>query len=349
MAVTAGYDIGGAHLKVALVDDGRVILARQLLCPLWRGIEHLDAALSEARDLSAGATSHAVTMTGELADVFPDRYTGVARIIERAGAALGPTLRVWMGQRGFGSAAEAEAHWLDTASANYLATATLAARLVRSGLLIDMGSTTTDIIRFQDGRVMVQGTTDGERLRTGELVYTGLTRTPVAMVSQRGLFKGEWQGLAREAFATMADVRRVLGTLPDGADLHGTADGRGASFEESSARLARVFGRDADEGSAEDWQASAREIEADQMRSIADAVRKVVTADEFPRGTTLIAAGVGCQAALLAGRSIFPEASASHAHFGQILLDAGRASAAAMPAATYYAPAVAVALLVAET
>jgi (4-(4-[2-(gamma-L-glutamylamino)ethyl]phenoxymethyl)furan-2-yl)methanamine synthase len=336
MTLTAGYDIGGAHLKVALVEDGRVILARQILCPLWRGIEHLDAALAEAKALTSGGALHAVTMTGELADVFPDRYTGVARIIERTVAALGPGVRIWMGRRGFGTPAEAEEHWADTASANYLATSTLTARLAGTGILIDMGSTTTDIIPFRDGKVIARGYTDGERLRTGELVYTGLTRTPVAMVTQRGLFKGEWQGLAREAFATMADVRRVLGTLPDEADQHTTSDGRGKSAEESRARLARMFGRDAEPGEDADWTTAAGDILNEQWRSIEDGIGQVLAAAAAAQ-PCIVSAGIGWVESEVLARRITNNARS----FGAMLAVPGELH----NAATWYAPAVAVALL----
>lgn len=336
MTLTAGYDIGGAHLKVALVEDGRVMLARQLVCPLWRGIEHLDAALAEARVLTAGAAVQAVTMTGELADVFPDRYTGVARIIERAAAALGPDIRVWMGRLGFGSATEAEEHWIDTASTNYLATATQVARIAGSGLLIDLGSTTTDIIPFRDGKVTARGYTDAERLRTGELVYTGLTRTPVAMVTQRGLFKGEWQGLAREAFATMADVRRVLDTLPEGMDLHATSDGRGKSIEESRGRLARMFGRDVDEATAQDWHAAASTILLEQWRSIEDGIGQVLSVSNAAHGS-IVSAGTGWVESDALARRVTGRALS----FGALLAVPGELH----NAVTWYAPAVAVALL----
>ena len=339
MTLTAGYDIGGAHLKVAIVEDGRVILARQLLCPLWRGIEHLDVALVEARALSAGVAVHAVTMTGELADVFPDRYTGVSRIIERAVAALGPDVLIWMGRRGFGTPTEAEEHWADTASANYLATATLVAKIAGTGILIDMGSTTTDIIPFQDRRVIARGTTDGERLRTGELVYTGLTRTPVAMVTQRGLFKGEWQGLAREAFATMGDVRRVLGTLPDEVDQHATSDGRGKSVEESRARLARMFGRDAEPGEEADWHAAASHILREQWQSIEDGLGQVLSASNTAHPIS-VSAGIGCVESDVLARRITSNARS----FGALLAVPGELH----NAVTWYAPAVAVALLAAR-
>ena len=55
MAITAGYDVGGAHLKVALAEDGRTIAALQLPCPLWRGLDRLDAAFAQAAPLVSRA------------------------------------------------------------------------------------------------------------------------------------------------------------------------------------------------------------------------------------------------------------------------------------------------------
>ena len=97
MATTAGYDVGGAHLKVALAENGRTIAVRQIACPLWKGLEALDAAFAEAEPLTARADRHAVTMTGELCELFPDRRTGVRGILERLETILPPGIRIWMG------------------------------------------------------------------------------------------------------------------------------------------------------------------------------------------------------------------------------------------------------------
>ena len=105
MAITAGYDVGGAHLKVALAEDGRTIAARQIPCPLWRGLEQLDAALVEAVALLARAEQHAVTMTGELCELFPDRQTGVREILAHLPPSSMRDLRVYMGLRGFADTA----------------------------------------------------------------------------------------------------------------------------------------------------------------------------------------------------------------------------------------------------
>ena len=302
MALTAGYDVGGAHLKVVLIDNGTLVHASQIPCPLWRGVAQLDVALSEALDITRNAQRHAITMTGELADIFPDRYTGVVMLVERLEATLGPGCSFWMGRRGMGSAADAMAHTDDVASANFLATAIVAARLARDGLLIDMGSTTTDIIALAGGLPVAKGWSDGERLRTGELVYTGLTRTPVMGVTTKGIFQGQWQGLARDPFATMADVRRVLGELPDGLDQHGTSDGRGKSVAESRARLARCFGRDAEAGEQANWMEAARAIADVQVESILEGCRQMGS-----RQGQVVAAGIGAGVvAQMAGRLQMP-------------------------------------------
>jgi uncharacterized hydantoinase/oxoprolinase family protein len=80
--------------------------------------------------------------------------------------------------------------------------------------MIDIGSTTTDIIPLDKGRVAVRGRTDTERLRTGELVYAGIRRTPLcALATELPLGQGPPIGLAAELFATSLDVFLTLGDL----------------------------------------------------------------------------------------------------------------------------------------
>ena len=55
MAITAGYDVGGAHLKVALAEDGRTIAADRSPVRCGAASTQLDAALAEARALIARA------------------------------------------------------------------------------------------------------------------------------------------------------------------------------------------------------------------------------------------------------------------------------------------------------
>ena len=337
MPITAGYDVGGAHLKVALAEDGRTIAVRQIACPLWRGLEQLDAALVEAVAIIARAEQHAVTMTGELCELFPDRQTGVREILSHLATELDADLRVYMGLRGFADTATAMAEPASVGSMNFLASAALVARRVPDALLIDMGSTTTDIIPIVGGQPAPHGLTDGDRLVSGELVYTGLTRTDLSVVAQRALFRGREQRLAAGGFANMADVRRVLGELPEGVDQHATLDGRGKSVEDSVARFARCFGRDAGDGSADDWRTSARDIADRQMSDVRSAVTNVLAVVGLPSHAPTVAAGVGA-----------PQIETLARMLGRETLRFGSLAAATPDCeawATRCAPAVAVALL----
>lgn len=338
MTITAGLDVGGAHLKVARTESGRVTHVEQIPCPLWQGMPHLDEALATAKPLIAGAGTVAITMTGELSDLFSDRREGVQTLVRRLDAEFGSTARFWMGRRGFGSATEAIANYIDVASTNFLATAALVARHHADALLIDMGSTTTDIIAIANGAPDSVGLTDADRLATYELVYTGLTRTAVMGVATSAEFQGKRQGLCREYLATMADVRRILGDLPDGLDQHATADGRGKSVPESIGRLARMFGRDAADGTDADWRAAAAGIAEAQVQSITEGYDAVTRRAGLPSHAPVVVAGIG---AGIVAMSVAARANREAIFFG----DLAGADAGSVASATRCAPAVAVAQL----
>ena len=79
---------------------------------------------------------------------------------------------------------------------------------------IDAGTTTTDLVPLEGGAVAARGYSDGERLAEGELVYTGVVRTPVMAVARTAPFDGRMQRIAAERFATMADVWRLWASFP---------------------------------------------------------------------------------------------------------------------------------------
>jgi probable H4MPT-linked C1 transfer pathway protein len=304
MALTAGYDVGGAHLKVALAEGGRTIAAAQFPCLLWQGLDRLDAAIAQAAPLLARAHRHAATMTGELCELFPDRAAGVAAIVDRLEALVGHNLRIWMGPRGFGTPDEARIDPMSAASTNFLAAAELAARHYDEAVLIDMGSTTTDIVPVTGTSLTPRALTDGERLATGELVYSGLTRTDVSTVARTVAFRGRKQRLAAGNFATMADVRRILGELPDDVDQHETADRRGKSLEESLARFARCLGRDRRDANLADWRSAAQLIATEQMDDIRRALLAACNLTGMPIDAPVIAAGIGAPQVFALARQV---------------------------------------------
>ena len=189
--------------------------------------------------------------------------------------------------------ADAAARAGDVASANWLATAALAARSVPAGLLADMGSTTTDLVPIAAGAPCPAGWTDAERLASGELVYTGLVRSFVFALADRVPFAGVWTPLAAEYFATSADVYRLLGELPEHADQMATADGREKTEAASRARLARMVGRDAAEATPAAWRALAAFLAEAQLHRITEAAMLVLSRADLPADAPVIGTGCG--------------------------------------------------------
>lgn len=346
MSTTIGLDVGGAHLKIAVLQDNRVEQATQCLCPLWQGLDKLDTALEDARPLTENATAIAITMTGELSDLFQNRKQGVDTLVDKLTNHFQGKERYWISGRGFGDAKDAKLHHQAVGSTNFVATATAAAQFAPNAVLIDMGSTTTDIVPIVGGKPTPKGLTDATRQQTGELVYTGLTRTAVMAVANRVPFNGTWQTLAREYLATMADIYRLMGTLPDCVDLHATADGQGKSLEESLIRFARMLGRDTHDTDhtvtgTDPWKASVAYIAAKQLRSIEDGLFQVLTAHPKLHNPTVVTAGIGAHI----GEEIARRLALVPIRFGKLI----NAPTNIENAATQNAPATAVALLYAAS
>ncbi len=294
MSVVIGWDIGGAHLKAARVSHGRVEAVVQAATPLWLGLGSLETALDALRAELGPADRHAVTMTGELCDAFPSRREGVAGLAAIAADHLAPAApSLYAGRAGFVELGEAGAHAADIASANWHASAALVGLKLRDALFIDIGSTTTDIIPVAAGEVAAIGYSDAERLASGELIYTGMTRSFVMALASQAPFRGAWTPLMNEYFANSADVHRVLHRLPDGADKMATADGREKSLEASRSRLARMIGREGDEGAPSEWDGLAAWFAEAQIRQIADAASLRLSRNDVAVAAPVVAAGVG--------------------------------------------------------
>ena len=295
-ASVIGWDIGGAHTKVAqLSSSGRVLQVTQYPCPLWRGIDRLDALLSQldaAMDLRG--CRHALTMTGELADIFRDRRDGVRQLLRHFGKHIAPSaVRVYSLDGSLRSVAWAQRHPEQVASANWHATANWIAHRLDNALLLDIGSTTSDLIPIRRGRVAAAGASDAERLRSGELFYSGVIRTPVMAVVDGVPFAGAWQRVAAEHFATLADVYHLTGDLAGREDQAETADGRGKSAEDCARRLARMLGRDLRAADLDAWWQVAGFIARTHQDRIRQGLELVLSRYPAAAPVPLVGAGVG--------------------------------------------------------
>ena len=291
-----GWDLGAANLKAVKLDgEGAVCAVIQIACPLRTGLDALRAGIEQVLDrLDAEGACHALTMSGELADIFENRAQGVGALVSAMRHRFpGESLKVYAGTAGFVGPDAAAGLAGQVASANWVAVTALAAAALGEGLVVDIGSTTTDIAPFVDDEVAAWGATDHERLAHGELVYSGVVRTPLMALLREVPFDGTWVEMMAEPFATTADVYRLTGGLPEHADLLPSADGRAKTLEASATRVARMLGMDFSTGELDEWVRVAAYVEECQLRRLIDAVCCVLSRGQVTRHAPLVGAGVG--------------------------------------------------------
>jgi len=289
-------DIGGANLKIA---DGKGFSVSRPF-PLWKEPARLAEVLRALLAESPRAEVLAVTMTGELADCFATKAEGVNAILDAVEqAAAGREVLVYLCDGRLVAVQAARAETLLAGASNWHALADFVRRFCRgeSGLLIDIGSTTSDIIPVGRKGIPVGpakpqaiGRTDPERLISGELVYTGVERSPVCAVVRELSWRGEACPVAQEVFATTLDAYLLLGDLAEDAEDFQTADGRSRTKKNALGRLARAICADVTMFSGEDGKRAAEAIREAQLDQLAAAAKRLLPHSPL---TTIILSGQG--------------------------------------------------------
>jgi probable H4MPT-linked C1 transfer pathway protein len=291
---TIGWDIGGVNTKVVRVAGDQVLSVRSRPFELQRDPGALVQVL-QTLATEVGASSgdvHAVTMTAELSQMFRTKREGVSFVLDSVEAAFPSCeISVYAVDGRFLSPAEARCEPLAIAAANWAATARLVSRHVADALLVDIGTTSTDIVPIVGGVVVATGWTDPDRLASGELVYTGAVRTPVEAIRSHVPFGSDEAGLSAEGFALAGDVHVWRGDLAPADYTAPTPDGRPATREFAGERLARAICADRDMLDVVGVTAIAAALAAAQVTRIADAIVKVCA--RHPTLHTAVVTGLG--------------------------------------------------------
>lgn len=300
-----GWDIGGAHVKAVMLDaQGEIVRVLQLACALWKGLPLLEDAIKHVLHdwhIEAAACDHAVTMTGELVDLFDNRLQGVRAIAETVQGYL-PHAEFYLASATQGArfTERVTGQEADIASMNWHASAQCLATSMAGDamLVVDIGSTTSDITLCDQQQVLPAGWSDAERMAKQGLFYTGVVRTPLMALgpcitwSEAGQTQPEPRHIAAEYFATTADVYRVLGELSPSYDLADTADGQGRAMVDSMRRLARMIGHDVEDKADDVWQSLALAFKATQLDYLQQAIQSAITNTASPV-KTLVGLGAG--------------------------------------------------------
>lgn len=315
--ISIGWDIGGVNLKVARVRADGDVKAISEAFSIERDGDQLAAALARlARALGAERGPHAVTMTAELSRRFRTKEEGVDAVLGALEEALpGSTLRIFDTAGTFVSPTEARRAPLSVAASNWLATAMIIAERHPDTIMIDMGSTTTDIIPIEGGHVVARGRTDPDRLASGELVYSGALRTPLEAIVTRAPWRGGMVRVAADEFACSADIHCWLGTLPDSAF---SDPGRMLARGQAGDHIARFICADRTLVDDDGITAIARHVSSAQCSDIAGAITEVRGRHPAVRSAVVLGLGapIAKMAAEQAGLEVLPldwDADASRA------------------------------------
>jgi probable H4MPT-linked C1 transfer pathway protein len=278
MAGVIGLDIGGVNTKAVWRDHGAV---RAVLRP-YDVVRDGGALTDLVRDVIAGlgpapAELVALTMTAELSDEFRTKREGVTFVLDAVEAAVAGSLLVLTTAGELVSVAEARARPLDVAAANWVASAMAVGARHSEALMIDVGSTTADVIPIAAGRPAATGRSDVDRLLAGELVYTGALRTNLAAIAPRVPVRGEWCPVASELFAISADVHLILGHVAPESYVCPTPDGRPASVACARERVARLVCADSEQLAEHEIETIAAYLHSEQVRQVEVAARQVST------------------------------------------------------------------------
>ena len=270
-----GIDVGGANVKI--VDDHGVHIH---YCPLW---EHAPITAQLDKYASLPDDGAVVVMSGELADCFSDKMEGISFIVDAVKKAF-PRARFYGTDDRFHTKAVPQ-----LAAANWLASAAYLKEEYPGALLLDIGSTTADIIplsRFAD----LKGLTDLMRLQNGYLVYSGMLRGNIATLLQSVVLDGIPTPTSSEYFAISADAHLALGHITPADYSCDTPDRKEKTMDASLKRLARVVCADLEEIGIKGALQIAGQFWERQQELICGQVRRIV---KESGSEEIIVAGIG--------------------------------------------------------
>lgn len=276
-----GIDIGGANTKIA-TSDGQITEIHYL--PLWKNAELTATLESIAARLKPSGV--AVVMTGELADCFPSKKSGVQYIKKAVETAFDSSKIRYVNVEGRLTEGK---NILSLAAANWCASASLIAEEFEDCILADMGSTTTDLIPIINRRPAAH-TTDFLRLLHSELVYTGVLRTSVATLTNHVHIRGRRCRLSTEYFANTADVHLLLGNITPAEYTCETPDGAEPDLPSSKRRLARTLCSDLTEITDKELYKVAEQLYQAQLEHIQEALEDIAHTHKLRH---VVACGIG--------------------------------------------------------
>lgn len=295
-----GIDIGGAHLKLVGLDTKKKIIhVSYLQCPIWENLNNLSHHLNKLKkSVKIDSVVCCITMSAELCDFFKNRSLGVRKISSICNK-TGLKFLFFSNRKGYFTKKLCPN---SISSMNWLAPAVFLANLLENAILIDLGSTTTDITIIKDSKIINKGFNDFDRLKNHELVYTGIVRTPIFSFSNKISIGKSHLRIVPEFFSNMADIYRINNSLPKNSDLLPSMDKRSKSLINSLRRVSRNFGFDYQHSQERLLKNISKKLINLQLKFIFESMHTQLKQKEISKKLPIIACGIGKELILNYGK-----------------------------------------------
>ena len=285
-----GIDIGGAHLKIIGVDENETIrFVDYSSCKIWNDIKTLRKKFLGLNKLfPQKKIKCALTMSAELCDNFKNRKHGVSTIMKYCKFLNFDNFFYVTSSKTF--LKKPKHHEL--ISMNWHSIGNFFKEKIRNGIIVDFGSTTTDLICIKNGKLLNESFDDFSRIKNLELLYTGFTRTPLFGITSKINIENQQLKIIPEFFSDSSDIYRILKKLNRKIDLDTTADGSSKTIRNSLKRLSRSFGFDYNENMRERLLKICQEISSIQLNTISDTIEKLRCNFDLKK-FTVVTSGIG--------------------------------------------------------
>tara|TARA_B100000963_G_C22556136_1_gene639092 strand:- start:120 stop:1145 length:1026 start_codon:yes stop_codon:yes gene_type:complete len=285
-----GIDIGGAHLKIIGIDENETVrFVDYSSCRIWENLNNLKKKFLELNKLFQDKQIKcAITMSAELCDNFKNRRHGVSTLIKYCKFLNFDNYYYVKTSKTF--LKKPNTHEL--ISMNWHSIGNFFKKRIRNGIIIDFGSTTTDLLCIKDGNLLNESFDDFSRINNFELIYTGFTRTPLFGIAHEISIDNRILKIIPEFFSDTSDIYRVLKKLNKNIDLDRTADGYNKTTNNSLKRLSRSFGFDYNKNLKEKLIKICFEISSIQLNTIFDTIKKLEYNFDI-KNFTIFTSGIG--------------------------------------------------------
>jgi probable H4MPT-linked C1 transfer pathway protein len=164
---------------------------------------------------------------------------------------------------------------------------------VKNALIIDFGSTTTDFICIKDGKIMNKAFNDFKRLLNGEILYTGLIRTPLFAIKKNIKYKSKNISIIPEYFANTSDIYRINKQIKKEFDIDDETDFSDKNVIGSYKRIARSFGMDYHFKDKLFIKKLSENIMNEQLNMIYENTEKLLKKFNMKKKSLIILSGIG--------------------------------------------------------